>query len=306
FAGLLAFLRARAIAGVEHVTEQRYARVIELNGALGILTVWNCPERNALRVVVPFPALAALPRLTARVRHVFDLGSDPRVIARDLSRDALLAPLVKARPGLRLPGAWDGFELAVRGVLGQQITVQAATRLASQLVARVGRPLSPELLQPGLTHAFPSPARFDATSLSQLGMPRARIATLIALARAVEQDPRLFEGGLDLERAVARLVELPGIGPWTAHYIAMRALAESDAFPVGDIGLLRAVAQDGARPTPKQLSLRAEAWRPWRAYATLHLWTEDAAQRVAPKVDDAARSVARVRLRREVRDALAS
>jgi 3-methyladenine DNA glycosylase/8-oxoguanine DNA glycosylase len=250
--------------------------------------------------------LAALPELTARVRHVFDLGCDPRVIARDLSRDALLAPLVRARPGLRLPGAWEGFELAVRGVLGQQITVQAATRLASQLVACAGRALPPELVQPGLTHAFPSPSRFHPAALEPLGIPRARIATLVALARAVERDPSLFKGGRDLEQAVARLVELPGIGPWTAHYIAMRALAESDAFPVGDIGLLRAVAHGGARPTPSALSLRAEAWRPWRAYATLHLWTEDAAQRAAPRLEHAARSGDHARMRREGRDALAS
>jgi AraC family transcriptional regulator of adaptative response / DNA-3-methyladenine glycosylase II len=283
FPSSLAFLAARAIRGVEHVADGRYARVIEIDGTLGSLAVSDCPERSALRVELRLERLAALPAVIARVRHVFDLGSDPRVIARELGRDPRLAPLVAARPGLRVPGAWDGFEIAVRGILGQQITVHAATRLAGSLVATLGQPVAAGSLGEGLSHAFPSPQRFELTQLVQLGMPRARAVALFGLARAALEDPRLFDTGQDLEHAVARLTALPGIGAWTAQYIAMRALAESDAFPVGDIGLLRAMAEGGVRPSPKALLARAEAWRPWRSYAVLHLWTADAERLAALK-----------------------
>jgi AraC family transcriptional regulator of adaptative response / DNA-3-methyladenine glycosylase II len=281
FAQLLAFLAARAIVGVELVSDGRYARVIELGGVVGSLAVSDCPARNALRVEVRLAKLTALPALIARLRHVFDLGSDPHVIARELGKDPLLAPLVAARPGLRVPGAWDGFEIAVRGILGQQITVRAATRLAGKLVASLGRPLANGLLEPGLSHAFPGPERFELAQVERLGMPRARAAALCGLARALRENPRLFDTGQELEHAVARLTQLPGIGAWTAQYIALRALAQGDAFPVGDIGLLRALAaaQGSARPSPKALLARAEAWRPWRAYAALHLWSADAARK---------------------------
>jgi AraC family transcriptional regulator of adaptative response / DNA-3-methyladenine glycosylase II len=299
FARMLAFLSARAIRGVEQVSSERYARVIELGGALGSLSVTDCPARSALRVELRFPRLDALPLVIARVRHLFDLGSDPRTIARELGRDALLAPLLAARPGLRVPGAWDGFEIAVRGILGQQITVHAATGLAATLVARIGQPVDPELYEPGLTHAFPSPARFLRAELLRLPVPRARSEALFSVAQAALEDPRLFDPSRDLNAALARFVQLPGIGPWTAHYIALRALAERDALPVGDIGLLRALADGGVRPTPKALSARAEAWRPWRAYATLHLWTADA-ERSALEKESARRQ------HKEPLDALAS
>jgi AraC family transcriptional regulator of adaptative response / DNA-3-methyladenine glycosylase II len=284
FPRLLAFLAGRAIAGVEHVAEGRYARVIELDGALGSITVSDCPLRCALRVEVSFPRLSALPVILARVRHVFDLGSDPGTIARELSRDTLLAPLLAARPGLRVPGAWDGFEVAVRGILGQQITVRAATQLASRLVATLGRALDESMPEPALTHAFPKPQRFALAQLETLGMPRARAAALFGLAQAVEAAPQLFDTSQELDAAVGRFAALPGIGAWTAQYIALRALAQSDAFPVGDIGLLRALArlEGGERLRPKQLLARAEGWRPWRAYAVLHLWTADAEHAAAP------------------------
>jgi AraC family transcriptional regulator of adaptative response / DNA-3-methyladenine glycosylase II len=300
FPRLLAFLAGRAITGVEQVTAQRYQRVIEVAGGVGAITVSDCRERSALRVQVRLSQLGALPSVIARVRHVFDLGSDPRIIARELARDPLLAPLVAKRPGLRVPGAWDGFELAVRGVLGQQISVRAATQLAGKLVASLGKPLEAGWREFGLTHAFPAPELFALEKLAALGMPRARAAALAGLAAALCEDRRLFDTGQDLERAVARLTALPGIGAWTAHYIALRALAQSDAFPTGDIGLLRALAQDGARLTPKALLARAEAWRPWRAYAVLHLWTEDA-ERQNARVKVTVRGS-----RREKLDALAS
>ncbi|MGI8841524.1 MAG: AlkA N-terminal domain-containing protein [Caulobacteraceae bacterium] len=274
---LLAFLAARAIAGVETVTAAAYARTIALGEESGVLKV-EPRGGDRLAVAIRFPRLAALPTIIAKVRRVFDLAADPAAIGEHLGRDARLAPLVAARPGLRAPGAWDGFELAVRAILGQQITVAAATALAGRLTRAFGEALPPELAGavPGLTHTFPSARRLAHADLSILGMPRARIGALSSLAAAVVADPLIFGPRRSLGDAIARLKALPGIGEWTAQYIAMRELREPDAFPAADVGLMRALAEaDGRRPTPAQLLARAEAWRPWRAYAALHLWAAD-------------------------------
>ncbi len=278
--GMIGFLATRAIPGVERVTGDAYARTIALGEATGTLEVRPAAHGHGLVATIRFPDIAALPAIVARIRRIFDLGADPGVIAAHLSEDPLLAPLVATRPGLRVPGAWDGFELAMRAVLGQQISVAAATRLAGTLVAALGTPLPPsaEPAPPGLTHVFPAPARIAAADLTAtLGMPRARIAALHAVAQAALSDSSLFEPGRDLDAAVARLCAVRGIGEWTAQYIAMRALREPDAFPTADIGLLRALATPAGRPTPAALLARAAHWRPWRAYAVLHLWAADSA-----------------------------
>jgi len=202
---------------------------------------------------------------------VFDVGADIETIGAHLSRDPFLARLVAQRPGLRAPGGWDGFELAVRAVLGQQVTVGAARKLAGQLVALCGETLADDAS--GLSSAFPSPEHVAAADLSPLGMPGARKAALKALAEAAQSDPHLFRPFGTIEEAIARLRSIRGIGEWTAQYIALRALRETDAFPASDIGLLRGAARSkGARPTPAALLRQAEPWRPWRAYAAQHLW----------------------------------
>ena len=282
---MMGFLAARAIPGVEHVRPELYARSIALGGAHGTIVVRpadprggpNTPARHALVATIRFPVITALPAIVARIRRIFDLGADPALIGAQLSAEPHLAMLVAARPGLRVPGAWDGFELAIRAILGQQITVAAATRLAGKLVAAYGAALPPDGPEaPGLRYVFPPPDRLAGADLtSTLGMPRARAAALAGMAAAATADARLFEPGQGLEDAVARLVALPGIGDWTAHYIAMRALREPDAFPAADIGLMRALATAEGRPTPQALLRRAEAWRPWRAYAALHLWASE-------------------------------
>jgi AraC family transcriptional regulator of adaptative response / DNA-3-methyladenine glycosylase II len=188
-----------------------------------------------------------------------------------------LAPLVAARPGLRVPGAWDGFELAVRAILGQQITVSAATGLAGKLVLAFGETMAdPAAREQGLTHAFPTPRQLVQADLTVIGMPRARQLALASLAAAVVADPLMFGPRRSLDEAVAQLRSLAGIGEWTAQYIAMRELREPDAFPAADVGLLRAMRdRHGAQLTPAALLARAEQWRPWRAYAALHLWASD-------------------------------
>jgi AraC family transcriptional regulator, regulatory protein of adaptative response / DNA-3-methyladenine glycosylase II len=269
---MLAFLRGRTIPGVEAIDGNTYARTIELGGAQGTVAV-RPSEGDALRATVRFPKLSALPAIIARLRRVFDLAADPPVIAAHLSEDPHLAQLIAARPGLRVPGAWDGFELAVRAILGQQITVTAAIALAGKLVASYGERLSDADVVPGkLTHIFPRPERLARAEIT--GMPGARARALTSLAAAVAADPQIFGARRGLDEAIAALCKLPGIGEWTAQYIAMRELREPDAFPAADIGLMRAMADaDGARPTPAELLKRAERWRPWRAYAAQHLWS---------------------------------
>jgi AraC family transcriptional regulator of adaptative response / DNA-3-methyladenine glycosylase II len=183
--------------------------------------------------------------------------------------------LVAKRPGLRVPGAWDGFELAIRAVLGQQITVAGAIRLAGKLVAKYGEPMmTPE---GELTHIFPLPEALANAKLASLGMPAARAATLSAVAAAVVADPDLLGAHLSLEEAIKRLRSIRGVGEWTAQYIALRQLREPDAFPAADVGLLRALADsDGRRPDAGELLAQAEKWRPWRAYAAQHVWTGSA------------------------------
>ena len=293
WAAMLAFLEARAIAGVESVAGNAYSRTVDLDGHHGVVSVRQ-GSGDALRVTVTFPLLSALPAINARLRRVFDLSADPHAIGAHLSGDTTLSPLVAARPGLRVPGAWDGFELAVRAVLGQQITVAAAVGLAGRLVARYGEPLPAGVGAEGLTHVFPRPERLARADLSTLGMPKSRAAALSSLAGAVVADPQIFGAGRSLEEAITRLRALPGIGEWTAQYIAMREMRESDAFPAADVGLMRAMAAaGGARPTARTLLEQAERWRPWRAYAAQHLWASlAAAQPAAPvrpaRAEDAA------------------
>jgi AraC family transcriptional regulator of adaptative response / DNA-3-methyladenine glycosylase II len=274
---ILAFLDARSIAGVELIEKNRYMRTIEIDGAFGSIAV--APVKNHLEATIRFPKVTALLSIVARLRRLFDLDADIETIGAHLAADSALAPLIARRPGLRTPGAWDGFELAVRAILGQQITVTGARQLAVKLVALAGTGIGPDLSGDArLSRVFPSATRMAKTDLSSLGMPKARIGALTSLAQAVAADPRLIEPAGSYEETIAKLLALPGFGPWTAQYWALRALRDSDAFPAADVALLRSplVAEEGGkRPSPKALLARAESWRPWRAYAAQHLWTAD-------------------------------
>jgi AraC family transcriptional regulator of adaptative response / DNA-3-methyladenine glycosylase II len=295
---MLAYLQARAIPGVEIVENGIYHRTVEIEGSIGTVEVKHLPDRQSLGVTIRFPNVKHLPAIVARVRRLFDLGADIQTIDEHLSRDPFLAPLVASRPGLRAPGGWDGFELAIRAILGQQITVVAARRLAGQLVALHGK-LVPAAARthPALTHVFPTAKRLAKTHSLGLGMPKARQLSLQALAEAAAADPNLFRTFSNIEEAIARLSSIRGVGEWTAQYIALRALREMDAFPASDIGLLRCAAKLDAsngsqikdsqpngsqakvsRSTSASLLTRAESWRPWRAYAAQHLWASEAAQ----------------------------
>lgn len=273
---MLAFLAARAIPGVEVVADGRYTRALAVGEDRGLVSV-EPGQGDYLKVTLQFPKVRAWPGVLTRVRRVFDLAADPMVIEAHLSEDPELAVMVAKRPGLRAPGAWDGFELAVRAVLGQQITVGAARNLAGKITAAHGEPVLDEVANRlGVTHFFPTPARLAQMDPATLPMPRARALALVNLAAASARDPDLFGAKRSLEEAVSTLRALPGIGEWTAQYIAMRALREPDAFPHADIGLMRGLeSPEGVRPTPAELLARAERWRPWRAYAASHLWAAD-------------------------------
>jgi AraC family transcriptional regulator of adaptative response / DNA-3-methyladenine glycosylase II len=274
---MLGYLQARAIPGVEVIEKGTYHRTVEIDSSIGTVAVTHLPQHQSLGVTIHFPNVKHLPAIVARVRRVFDLGADIETIDAHLSLDPLLAPLVATRPGLRAPGGWDGFELAVRAILGQQITVVAARRLAAQLVALHGKSLPANHGgHRGLSHVFPTPKRLASAKSLGLGMPSSRQSSLKALAEASAADPNLFRPFGTIEEAILRLRAIRGVGEWTAQYIALRAFREMDAFPSSDIGLLRGAAIiDGTRSTSTSLLTRAESWRPWRAYAAQHLWAAD-------------------------------
>ncbi|HEX2669152.1 MAG TPA: AlkA N-terminal domain-containing protein [Gammaproteobacteria bacterium] len=261
------FLALRALPGVERVEDGSYARSVQVGGRTGWIEVRPVPKADALELAVHGLEPAALFGVVSKVRQVFDLAADPKDVREVLRKDVLLQPLLRRRPGLRVPGAWDPFEIAVRAVLGQQVSVAAARTFATRIVAAHGVPLAAPA--GGLTHLFPTPAALAGTDLAGIGLTRARAATLTALATAVRDGAVAFDATGEEVRAALRAI--PGIGNWTAEYIAMRALSDPDAFPAEDL-VLRRVA-GGSKPlTAKGLLERSEAWRPWRAYAVLHLW----------------------------------
>jgi AraC family transcriptional regulator of adaptative response / DNA-3-methyladenine glycosylase II len=274
---ILQFLSKRALPGVEEIDAHSYRRTFCCGAGeqTGIVSVVHVPEARSLVLAVEGTTSRELFSIVARVRRLFDLGADPLTIDAQLARDPALAPLVAERPGLRVPGAWDGFEVAVRTILGQQVTVRAATTLAGRLVAALGQPLA-NGGQGRLTHVFPDAATIAKANLVRLlPLQRSRADAIRALASAVARGELSLDVPRDLPEAIARLRRLPGIGEWTAQCIAMRALGEPDAFPAGDLGVRQALAAGGVLPSETDVLRRAEAWRPWRAYAARHLWTRD-------------------------------
>jgi AraC family transcriptional regulator of adaptative response / DNA-3-methyladenine glycosylase II len=265
---LMAFLAPRATPGVEAVVAGRYCRTISLNGHSGSLAVSLEQSGSALEARISFPEPRWLFLIVERLRRMFDLAADPREITARLTRDPMLTSRIAAMPGLRVPGCWDGFELAVRAILGQQVSVKGATTLTGRLVQTFGTPI---VTGAPLTHLFPTPEVLAEADVARIGLPTKRAEAIRELARAVSEGRIVFSPVANIEDFQSRLRELPGIGNWTAQYIAMRALGDPDAFPASDLGLLRGASLQRER----ELAQRAEAWRPWRAYAAMYLWQED-------------------------------
>ncbi len=292
FEAILAFLRTRSLPGVEQVDAHSYARVFGPADAPGWLRLSAWPGgEHALKLELQCPRPAQLLGIVSRLRRMFDLDADPRAIGDVMGAGGVLKPLHRRRPGLRLPGGWDGFEIAVRAILGQQVSVAAARTLAMRIVQRWGTPVAPPGA-PGLERLFPGPEILAGVDLREVGLTTARANTVQGVARALLDGRIDFRSEQPLDEFVARWVELAGIGEWTAHYMAMRALSHPDAFPAADLILRRMAAGDGPELTTKALTALAEDWRPWRAYAVMHLWraASDAAER-----DKAARDLAKGR-----------
>jgi AraC family transcriptional regulator of adaptative response / DNA-3-methyladenine glycosylase II len=263
--GMLGFLAARATPGVEVVEMGTYRRTISLNGSNGYFEVSPDDKHQALSVRIQFGDSCALFPIIERVRRMFDLNADWQVIARRLRTDPALVGPVKAEPGRRVAGCWNGFELATEAILGRQSSVKRAQTLAGRIAKAYGRPFSAAA---NLTHIFPGPEALAGAKLEMIGVPAARASTIRALARAVGDGHIRFEDIVERDTLLARLCEIPGIGKWVAEYVAMRALAEPDAFPSTDAALLSVLNLESAA----ELEQRAEAWRPWRAYAAMYLW----------------------------------
>ncbi|MCM2327163.1 MAG: helix-turn-helix domain-containing protein [Lysobacter sp.] len=265
---MLEFLGRRAIAGVEAVDGRRYRRTVRIARndeafVTGWIEVAPSPRKSALRVTASASLAGAVPALLARVKSLLDTACRPDEIA------AALGPLAEANPGLRLPGAVDGFEVAVRAILGQQVTVAAATTIAGRFARTLGDLI--DTPHAGLDRLFPPASRVAAAApsdIAALGIIASRARAIVALAREVESGALRLVPSAPVEETLAALERLPGIGPWTAQYIAMRALAWPDAFPHPDVAVLKAMKETDAR----RAAARADAWRPWRAYAVLHLW----------------------------------
>lgn len=271
---LVRSMTPKMTAGVEAVGPEGYRRTIAIGGRHGLIEVRPVSGRHHLLARINVPDAGLVGPVVGRLRAMFDLDTDAASIGGGLAEDPYLRAAVEATPGLRIPGAWDPFELSVRTILGQQISVAAATTLAGRIAAAHGQPLSLDGGAPDeeLRWIFPTPAALAEADLTALGVIRTRAAAIQALARAALADSSLLDNSLSLEQAVERLVALPGIGPWTAHYFAMRGLREPDAFPASDLGLLKALGAPGQPMTPKRLEALAAAWRPWRSYATMYLW----------------------------------
>jgi AraC family transcriptional regulator of adaptative response / DNA-3-methyladenine glycosylase II len=268
---LLRFLGDRAIPGVESFDGTTFRRAVRIpDGAHTVIALTPRLVRDEVTLLFLANEVGQPSSLMPMVKGLLDLDADPTVIDTALSLDPALRPFVRATPGIRVPGAADGFELAVRAILGQQVSVRAARTFAGRIAAasgtRIDRPVE------GITHLFPTAEQLAESSLMSFGLTTARAATLQRLAELVASGDLNLSGTADRRATTERLLAVPGIGPWTAAYIAMRALRDPDAFPVGDLGVRLGFEALGLPSAPADALAYAERWRPWRAYAVMHLW----------------------------------
>jgi AraC family transcriptional regulator of adaptative response / DNA-3-methyladenine glycosylase II len=281
---MMRYMAGRAILGVEMVDTSAqsgsYARSVRIGATEGWLRVTHLPDKHQVQLEIAHTLIPVSMQLVSRVRNQFDLDANPAIVEAHLRLDPVLAKKIRAKPGVRVTGAFDFFEIAVRAILGQQISVAGATTLSGRLVQKFGAPIDTPIA--GITHHFPQPALLASqavTDIAQIGLPKKRAETIRNLAQFAAQDGFDIKLGATLDETITHLKTIGGIGEWTAQYIALRALRFPDAFPAGDLGLQKAIAHDDAvntssseRLTEKQLALRAAAWSPWRGYAAFMLW----------------------------------
>ncbi|MGH8777643.1 DNA-3-methyladenine glycosylase family protein [Paraburkholderia sp.] len=272
---ILRFFAGRATLGVEAVEDGAYRRAIDWAGDAGTLTVRLHPRKRCIVATIDGAASRHADALAAPIARMFDLHADPKKIAAHFADDPWLAPLVDAAPGLRVPGAWSGFELVVRAIVGQQVSVKAATTIIGRLVQRAGERID-DHPHANTAWRFPTPAALAAVDLEKIGMPGKRVAALQGFARAVASGDVPLDSAVEDAAALrAALLALPGIGPWTVEYVAMRAWRDADAWPALDLVLMQSIAaRDPTLTRATQQRTRTDEWRPWRAYAAMHLWNE--------------------------------
>jgi len=268
---LLTFLGHRALSGVEHASGNRYRRTIRFGRAIGIMELVVVPDAGHVLLRLRLDDLRPLGDIVRRSRDLLDLDVDPRTVSGVLAADPTRRALVERRPGLRVPGCFDTWEIAARAVLGQQVSTVAARTLGGRLVEAVGEELpAPE---GGLTHLFPTAETVAEADLAGLGLTTKRAQVLRTLASRIATKQLVLEPAANHDRMGDMLLEIPGIGPWTIAYIMMRGLRDPDAFPATDLGIRRAFERLGLPAEAQSIRDRAEAWRPWRSYAATHLWT---------------------------------
>jgi AraC family transcriptional regulator of adaptative response / DNA-3-methyladenine glycosylase II len=265
---LLSFLGARAVPGIEEVSDGAYVRSVRLHGGAAVVAMTPGPHHVGLRLSTE--GSPDVDDLDSLARRAFDLDADPVAIDTVLAADPAMAPLVARIPGIRVPGTFDGFELVVRAIFGQQVSVVGARTSLGRLVSAAGTPQ--ERPSGGITHLFPTAERVAELPSEMFGMPRARAGTIRRVAELVAGGELDLSGDAPLEETLGRLGDVPGIGPWTLAYVAMRALRDSDAFMTGDLGVRKGFGALGLESTQTAMLARAERWRPWRAYAMMHLW----------------------------------
>ncbi|MGZ4360127.1 MAG: AlkA N-terminal domain-containing protein [Gaiellaceae bacterium] len=275
--GLLDFLGRRAVPGIEEPVDGAHRRSLRLPHGGGVVELR--PSEGYVQARFWLDDLRDLAAAVQRCRILLDLDSDPQAVTQALAADPLIGELVRARPGIRVAGHVDGRELALRAVLGQQVSLASAVTLAARLVASAGTPLARPL--GGITHLFPTAEAVCSSDPDDLAMPPARRRALLGLAEALASGWLELDVGADRDQSRRRLLELPGIGEWTASYVAMRVLRDPDAFPAGDLGLRRVLARLGQDSRPAAILRLSEAWRPYRAYAAQHLWSGPFPERLA-------------------------
>lgn len=267
------YLAPRAIPGVEHISGGNYARTFIVKGNVGSFTVSLIPGKDMLAITIHSHEISAIPLILSRVRNIFDLDANIEVINGHLMAHTDLGWRINKNPGQRVIGAWDAFELTVRAILGQQVSVAAATTLIGRLVSRHG--IACDTPWTGLSHVFPAPEILAKADLSGLGITGKRMKAINHLAQTLTDDPDYFQRPSNLTDFIQHLCKLPGIGEWTASYVAMRAMRETDAFPAADLVLQKRLQKGDKRPTAKELEKTSEDWRPWRAYAAMYLWANE-------------------------------
>jgi AraC family transcriptional regulator, regulatory protein of adaptative response / DNA-3-methyladenine glycosylase II len=270
---MLDYLALRAIPGVEAVAGGIYRRTVVVDGVPGVIEVARGGDDHLL-LRARLSHRDGLAEASRRVRRIFGLDTDLEAARAALAGDPVIGPLLAARPGLRVPGTWDPYEIGVRAIIGQQVTVAGASTLAGRLVERHGERV-PDPAAPGLTHTFPSPSTLAEADLDGIGLTRARAGAVGAFAAAVAADRVRLDATVPLDELLGAIAGVHGVGPWTAQYVALR-MGQPDALPASDLGLRRALAEPGAGPvlpSAAEVTVRAGAWRPWRALAAVHLWT---------------------------------